>query len=67
LGVVRRDATTAMPQQVPAVLERHTRSPQPAAESVSEIANARLPIIGRHLLEREARRAGAAAAKRARL
>ena len=34
LGVVRRDATTAMPEQVLTILERHTRRAQPAAEGV---------------------------------
>lgn len=33
LGVVRRDATTVMPQQVLMILERQIRRPPPAAES----------------------------------
>jgi hypothetical protein len=34
LGVVRRDATTSMPEQVLTILERHTRRAQPATEGV---------------------------------
>jgi hypothetical protein len=43
LGVVRRDATTTMPEQILTILERHTRRAESAAEGVFKIVNPNLP------------------------
>jgi hypothetical protein len=40
LGVVRRDSTTSMPEQVLTIPERHTRRREPATESAFQIVNA---------------------------
>ena len=40
LRVVRRDATTAMPEQILTILERHARRAESTAEGVFEIVDA---------------------------
>ncbi len=43
LGVVRRDATTTMSQQVLSILKRHTSRPQSPAEGMLQVVNPDAP------------------------